>query len=192
MEQHTQYALLAISGSLRKASFNTLLAKYLKHIAPKNLSINTMTLHNLPLYNADEDVSSSPESVKFLRDSISNCDGLILVSPEYNYGPPGVLKNAIDWASRPAFNSVLKSKPVLIITASAGPAGGTRANAQLRDTLAGTLSRVVVRKQVAIGTVNQKLEGNRVNDPDTTELLKDSLNDLVLEIKIARLFSREN
>ena len=137
-------------------------------------------------YDADDEVNRLPQSIKVFRNAISICDGLILVSPEYNYGMPGVLKNALDWASRPAFNSVLKGKPVLIITGSPSPSGGTRAYAQIRDTVAATLSRIVVRKQVTIGNIHKKLIENRICDPETTQVLQDALNDLKQEINIVR------
>ena len=186
MNQSVSYNLLAISGSLRQDSFNTALARALSDIAPDGVSVSAITLHNIPHYNADEDGNSPPKGAKELREAITACDGLILVSPEYNYGMPGVLKNALDWASRPAFASVLKNKPVLIVTATPSPTGGARAHAQLCATLAGTLSRVVARRQLTIAGVDQKLEGGRLHRPDTIQFLRDSLINLVDEIKMVR------
>jgi chromate reductase len=84
-----------------------------------------------------------PASVSALKEAIAQADGLIICSPEYNYSTSGVLKNALDWASRPGFNSPLKNKPVLIMTSSPGVLGGVRAQSQLRETLSATLSRVI-------------------------------------------------
>jgi chromate reductase len=84
-----------------------------------------------------------PASVSALKEAIAQADGLIICSPEYNYSTSGVLKNALDWASRPGFNSPLKNKPVLIMTSSPGVLRGVRAQSQLRETLSATLSRVI-------------------------------------------------
>ena len=186
MTQSVNYHLLAISGSLRQASLNTVLARALSKIAPDDVFVSAITLHDIPLYNADAAGASPPKGVRDLRNAITACDGLILVSPEYNYGMPGVLKNALDWASRPAFASVLKNKPVLIVPATPSLTGGSRAHAQLRETLAGTLSRVVAMRQVTIAGSEQKLDGGRLNNPDTIQFLQDALTNVVHEIKMVR------
>ena len=101
--------------------------------------------------------------------------------------PLALIKDAqYVWASRPAFAFVLKNKPVLILTATPSPTGGARAHAQLRETLAGTLSRVVARRQLTIAGVDQKLEGGRLHRPNTIQILRDSLINLVDEIKMVR------
>ncbi|WP_256344067.1 NADPH-dependent FMN reductase [Pseudomonas costantinii] len=101
--------------------------------------MSLFALNEFPLYNLDPEAQMLPASVAVLKDAIEQADGLIICSPEYNYGTSGVLKNALDWASRPGFNSPLKNKPVLIITSSPGVLGGVRAQAQLRETLSATL-----------------------------------------------------
>ena len=134
--------ILGISGSLRKGSFNTLLLRAAQKTIGSGAALEIFDLSKIPLYNADIDGETKPESVQDLLDAVSNSDGLILATPEYNYSVPGVLKNAIDWASRPAFQSVLAQKPAGIISASASPLGGARAQVHLRDVLAGTLTPV--------------------------------------------------
>ena len=109
----------------------------------------------------------APQAVIDLRSAIGLADGLVIVSPEYNYGISGVLKNALDWASRPAYRSVLARKPVLIITNSPGALGGVRAYPQLRSTLASTLSRVVARPEIVISNVAEKIIGGRLSDDMT-------------------------
>jgi chromate reductase len=105
-------------------------------------------------------------------------------SPEYNYGVSGVLKNALDWASRPGFNSPLKSKPVLIMTSSPGLLGGLRAQSQLRETLSATLSRVISCPQIVIPGVNQKIRDGRFVDETTIEFMLAAVDDLIGEINV--------
>ncbi|NEZ04221.1 NAD(P)H-dependent oxidoreductase [Wenzhouxiangella sp. XN201] len=94
--------LIAISGSLRKASFNTRLANLIADTAPGDVTVDVTTLHGIPLYNADDEAESGiPEPVESLRGQIKAADGLILVTPEYNAAMPGVFKNALDWLTRP-------------------------------------------------------------------------------------------
>jgi NAD(P)H-dependent FMN reductase len=101
-------------------------------LAPK-ARLDIFSLYGLPLYNEDEDGEHAPESVCALRSTIETTDGVIMVSPEYNHGMSGVLKNALDWASRPYGRSVLRGKPVLTMTASPAFTGGSRAAANERD-----------------------------------------------------------
>jgi chromate reductase len=114
--------ILGISGSLRKESFNSRLLVALRPLAPEGMHIDVFEgLGDLPLYNQDLDVRDGvPEPVRHLRTAISEADGLLLVSPEYNGSIPGVVKNAIDWASRPIANSSLTGKSVVTMTATPG------------------------------------------------------------------------
>ena len=117
-------------------------------------------------------------------------DGLLVISPEYNHGISGVLKNAIDLVSRPGYDSVLKNKPVLVMSASNSPLGGVRAQMQLRETFASTLSRVVARRQVVIGQALQKVvDGKLVHEP-TLEFIDDAIGDLLDEISLMRRASQ--
>jgi chromate reductase len=94
--------IIALSGSLRQESFNTRLTRLLADLAPAGISVQALTLHGIPLYDGDlEDRDGIPEAVESLRARIKSCDGLILVTPEYNAGMPGVLKNGLDWLTRP-------------------------------------------------------------------------------------------
>lgn len=115
--------LVAISGSIRRASHCTTVLRSLPPLLPPGVTLDIFPLDEVPLYNADLDGDKRPAAVVQLKSAIASADGLVLCSPEYNYGIPGVLKNAIDWASRPGFASPLKGKPVLIMTASPGTAG---------------------------------------------------------------------
>jgi NAD(P)H-dependent FMN reductase len=121
-------SILAISGSLRKASYNTMLLNAAIEFKPSDMDVKVGSIHNVPIYNGDvEEQSGIPQSVKELKDTLAACQGLLLVTPEYNNSVPGVLKNAIDWMSRPSddIKLIFKDKPVALLGASNG-AGGTR------------------------------------------------------------------
>ena len=174
--------LVAISGSLRAASANTAVLRTIQNILPDNVQMDILSLDDIPLYNQDLDGPNAPPAVLRFKAAIEASDGLIVCSPEYNFGMPGVLKNALDWASRPAFSSPLKSKHVLILSASPAFTGGVRAHAQLRDTFAGTLSRVVARPPVVIASVHTKIQEGRLVDPDNLKFVLEAVTDLVHEI----------
>jgi len=114
--------ILAVSGSLRKASFNTGLMRAAEQVAPDGVTLTGMTLHGIPLYDGDEEAAHGlPEAVKAFKEAIKRADGLLMVTPEYNNGVPGVFKNGIDWASRGP--NVFGGKPVAVIGASPGGFG---------------------------------------------------------------------
>jgi chromate reductase len=125
----TQLRLLGLSGSLRRASNSTAVLRSLRDALATRAALNIFPLHAVPLYNEDDD-ADAPESVRALRSAIEASDGVIMISPEYNHGMSGVLKNALDWASRPFGRSTLKSKPVLTMTASPAFTGGVRGSSR--------------------------------------------------------------
>ncbi|MES2870199.1 MAG: NADPH-dependent FMN reductase [Pseudomonadota bacterium] len=178
------HRLLGISGSLRSQSTNTAILRALATRLDNQSAMSLFSLNDIPMYNGDLEAQALPQSVVALKDAISQADGLIICSPEYNYGTSGVLKNALDWASRPGFNSPLKNKPVLIMTSSPGVLGGVRAQSQLRETLSATLSRVVYCPQVVIASVNQKIQDDRFVDGTTIEFMLAAVDDLIREINL--------
>ena len=117
--------ILAISGSLRKASFNTGLLRAAEAAAPAGVTLDARTLHGVPLYDGDlEAAEGVPPAVAALKEALAAADGLLLITPEYNNGIPGVFKNGIDWMSRPPGGTDLfKGKPVAVIGASPGGFG---------------------------------------------------------------------
>lgn len=118
--------LLGISGSLRAGSFNTALLRNATELLPQGVSLDFRTLHGIPLYNADEEAADGlPDAVVDLKAAIGRADGVILATPEYNNGIPGVFKNAIDWASRPPEDiaRVFGGRPFAILGASPGGFG---------------------------------------------------------------------
>ena len=174
--------ILGISGSLRRGSYSTMALRGLQEAVRPRARVQIHSIADIPLYNADLDGDIKPPAVVALKTAIQECSGLVIVSPEYNYGMPGVLKNALDWASRPAYASVLRGKPVLTMTTSPGIGGGVRAQAQLRQTLAGTLSRLVATPEVLIAGVHAKVDGERLTDPTSLKFMTEAFDLLLTEI----------
>ena len=129
------YRIAVVVGSLRRESFNAQLAKCLVNMAPADFKLETVRIDDLPLYNQDEE-SNPPESVKRLKAQILDAYAVIFVTPEYNRSVPGVLKNAIDHASRPYGHSVWAGKPAGVIGVSVGALGTSMAQQHLRNMLA--------------------------------------------------------
>jgi chromate reductase len=152
----TSARLVGLSGSLRKASFSRATLAGLRNTLPENIRLEIRDLQ-LPLYNEDEDGPAAPATVLSLRQAIAGSDGVVIVTPEYNHGMPGVLKNALDWASRPFGKSVLIDKPVLVVSVSPGFTGGVRAQAQVNETLLSIPARVMGGPQVVIGGIAGKI-----------------------------------
>ena len=130
-----QTQIAVVIGSLRRDSHNRMLAKALERLGPEGLSFYEPRIDDLPLYNQDDDASQAP-SVMRLKNEISAANGVIFVTPEYNRSIPGVMKNAIDHASRPYGQSAWKNKPAGVIGASPGAAGTSMAQQHLRNVLA--------------------------------------------------------
>ena len=182
----TPFRLLGIPGSLRKASYcAAVLEAIAAEIAPR-AETAIAPIGALPLYNQDLDIEPRPAPVAALRGAIEAAEGLIVVSTEYNHGTPGVLKNAIDWASRPAFASPLKDKPVLIVTCSMASTGGVRAQYQLREAFSSTLSRPVATPEVVIGSVAQKMTGEVFTDRAVLDFAAKACAALMAEITRSR------
>jgi chromate reductase, NAD(P)H dehydrogenase (quinone) len=130
--------VLGIAGSLRKGSYNGALLRAAIELAPEELEIRAFErLAELPLYDADVESAGDPPPVVALKRAIAEFDAVLIATPEYNHSIPGVLKNAIDWASRPSGRSVLKGKPVGMIGATPGNGATIRAQLALRQALAG-------------------------------------------------------
>ena len=134
--------ILAISGSLREGSLNTRLLREIAERAPAGVEIEIWNgLRSIPPYDADEDSELAPEPVHALRQAIAQADGLLFATPEYNSSIPGVLKNAIDWASRPRASTPLQGKPAAVVGATTGQFGAVWAQAEVRKVLASTGAR---------------------------------------------------
>ncbi|MGZ4389664.1 MAG: NADPH-dependent FMN reductase [Gaiellaceae bacterium] len=177
--------ILAISGSLRRESYNTSLLRALAEEAPPGVSVELWTgLAGLPAYNADEDVVPGPPPVERLRDAVAQADAVIFATPEYNSSVPGALKNALDWASRPFATHSFRNKPVAVLASSAGAFGGVWAQAELRKVL-GAMGARVTEVEVAVGHVAEKFnpDGELV-DLAVRQQLRDALRALLAEVAV--------
>jgi len=136
--------ILGIAGSVRSDSHNARLLRHAAEQAPDGVEVEIWEgLKSIPPYDEDDDVEPAPEAVAELREALAGADALLIATPEYNRSIPGVLKNAIDWASRPRAETPLQNLPAAVIGASTGGFGGVWAQAELRKVLAATGARVV-------------------------------------------------
>ena len=152
--------ILAISGSLRAASLNTRLLEAAREHAPPGIDIEVYRCGELPFYNQDIDGEIKPAAVTDLRERVLACDALLFATPEYNYSLSGVLKNAIDWMSRPAFMSPITHKPAALMSAAASPVGGARAQAHLKYILSGTLTPVFPSVEFLVPLAGAKFDAD--------------------------------
>ena len=157
------FKLLGLAGSIRRASVSKAILQSLAEKVPANVSLTLHDLAEIPIYNQDLE-SNLPASVAKLRQAIIDCDGMVIVSPEYNHGMSGVIKNAIDWVSRPGYASVLVNKGVAIITTSESPLGGARAQADLHKMFLSTLSRIAPGREVSIGNTQKTVVDGKLVD----------------------------
>jgi chromate reductase, NAD(P)H dehydrogenase (quinone) len=172
MSDMSQYRIAVVVGSLRRDSFNRALANAVQKLAPAEFSLTQVRIDDLPLYNQDDD-STPPEPVKRLKREILAAHGLLFVTPEYNRSVPGVLKNAIDHASRPYGQSAWAGKPAGVMGASIGAPGTSMAQQHLRNILVyldvPTLAQPEVFIQVRDGIFD---EGGNIANPDSKAFLQ--------------------
>lgn len=167
--------ILAFAGSLRKASLNRSLLKAAIDLRPKGMHIDTFDLIDIPLYNGDVEAEATPESAQSFKDAIRKADGILIASPEYNHGISGVLKNAIDWASRPGKEKSvsLANKPVGILGASTGQLGTARSQDQLRHTLKALNVYCMPKPEILVFKANDKFDDSgKLTDETTREFLE--------------------
>jgi len=138
----TALNVLALSGSLREKSYNTALLREAGRLAPAGMTIDIASIRDIPLYDADVEANGFPAPVTMLSDKVKSADALLIATPEYNFSIPGVLKNVIDWLSRPPLDAALARKPVAIVGAG-GRLGSARAQYHLRQ-VCGCLSMLPV------------------------------------------------
>jgi chromate reductase, NAD(P)H dehydrogenase (quinone) len=163
--------ILGISGSLRKASYNTAALKTCAELMPAGMAMTYARLDDLPLFNQDVFDAGLPESAKRFRAEVAAADGLLIASPEYNFSLSAALKNAIDWGSRPP-NQVFQDKPIAIFSASQGPMGGARVQYDLRRILGQLWGHVLPRPEVFIGSAAGKFDAQgKLTDETTRKFL---------------------
>jgi chromate reductase, NAD(P)H dehydrogenase (quinone) len=150
--------VLAISGSLRAGSHNTDLLQAAAAVAPDGVDVTLYTgLKEIPPYDADDDVpAAQPEPVRDFKEALEEADAILVATPEYNSSIPGVLKNALDWASRPLADSPVRNKPVAVLSSSTGMFGGVWAAAETRKVL-GALGARTLEDTVAVAKADDRL-----------------------------------
>ena len=171
-------SIVGTSGSLRKASFSTQILRVLAKKSAPAIHVHLVTLEEIPPYNEDLDTAPGVPAVNALKRLISASDGVLISTPEYNHGISGVLKNALDWLSRPALESCFKDKPVSIISSSKTFTGGVRAQYQLRETLISMHAQLVTGTEVVVGSSHRNLGDEFYADEDGLAFMLKSLNRL--------------
>lgn len=149
--------IIAISGSLRRGSFNSALVRELPGLAPTGMEIEALDIHDLPLYDQDHE-ASSPAEVAVFKAKIEAADGVVIVTPEYNRSVPGVLKNAIDWGSRPYGHNSWKHKPTLIMGVSGGKIGTAVAQSHLKEIMLYLDAHVLGQPELYLGPATELFE----------------------------------
>jgi chromate reductase len=178
--------ILGIVGSLRKQSYNLGALRAAQQLCPGDAKIEICTLEGIPGFSQDEE-QRPPQKVVELKSRIRGADAILIATPEYNYGLPGVLKNAIDWASRPYGDSAWSGKPVAILSAALSMGGGVRAQYQLRQSFVFLNMDAVVQPEVAIGNAPSRYDqqGN-LTDETSKKLIAQLVKNLVDKVRILR------
>lgn len=178
--------ILGFAGSLRKGSYNKALLRAAKDLTPKEAELEIFDLEGIPPYNQDLD-NNMPAKVREFKEKIKKADAILMATPEYNYSIPGVLKNAIDWASRPYGDNSFVGKPVAIMSASIGMLAGARAQYHLRQTFVFLDMHPVNRPEVMMPFAADKVDSNGdVTDEKTREKIYELLESLVAWTKRLR------
>jgi chromate reductase, NAD(P)H dehydrogenase (quinone) len=174
-------SVLGVSGSLRGASYNTALLRAAAEVAPEGMAIELFEgLGAIPPYDEDVEASGDPAPVGAFKDAIRAADAVLFATPEYNHGIPGLLKNAIDWASRPPRQSALDRKPVAVMGASIGIGGTAQAQLQLRQALVFPGAQTMPEPELLVSRVRDKIDAEgRLTDELTRAALRDLLSAFV-------------
>jgi chromate reductase, NAD(P)H dehydrogenase (quinone) len=167
------FRILAIAGSLRQGSYNQGLLRAAEELAPDWVEVRFFDISTPPFFNEDLEAAGDPEAVRRFKEAIINANAVLIATPEYNGAVPGVLANAIDWASRPTGRSVLRNKPVAVMGAVLGKSGSANAQATLRGVLSRVGAVVVPDPQVLVQYAS-RLFDEQVNlrDEDTREEIR--------------------
>lgn len=171
--------ILGIAGSIRKASFNRLTLRAAQELAPEGCRIDTFDIEGLPGFSQDEE-QNPPAKVVEMKHQIRSADAILFVTPEYNYSVPGILKNAIDWASRPYGDSAWNGKPVAIMGATVGTLGTARAQYHLRQTFVFLNMFAVTQPEVMISNAHKAFdEQGNLTDETARKLIPKQLEELI-------------
>lgn len=180
-----QIKILGIVGSLRKESYNHFALKAARELVPDGAVLNLIELHDIPVFNQDDEMAL-PASVLEFKRRILDADAILFGTPEYNYSISGVLKNAIDWASRPYGKSAWQDKPAAVMGASTGSLGTARAQYHLRQILVAQNMPMVNQPEVMISNAAQRFDQNgRLTDEPTRQFIQKLLVTLVQLARIS-------
>jgi chromate reductase len=181
-----QISILGIAGSLRKDSYNKAAVRAAQSLCPEGAKLEIYDIAGLPLFNQDEEKNPTAKVSDF-KQKIRAADAILISTAEYNYGLPGVLKNAIDAASRPYGDSAWNGKPVAIMSAAMGAAGGLRAQYQLRQCFVFLNMDAVVQPEVAIAAAHQRFDdkGN-LTDETSRKMIAQLLQNLMVKTRMLR------
>ena len=178
--------ILGICGSLREQSWNLGALKAAQLLCPQGARLEICTLHGLPLFDQDQEKAANAKVAEF-KQRIRAADALLIATPEYNYGLPGVLKNAIDVASRPYGDNAWSGKPVAIMSAAMSAGGGTRAQYQLRQCFVFLNMDAVVQPEVAIGVAQERFDAQgNLKDEMSKKLIGQLLQNLVNRARLLK------
>lgn len=169
--------ILGIAGSLRRDSYNKSLLRAALELLPQNVELEIFDLDGIPPFNQDLELKP-PTKVKDLKARIRAADALVIATPEYNYSIPGVLKNAIDWASRPYSDNAFDDKPVAFMGASIGMIGTARAQYHLRQSSVFLNMHPLNRPEVMVPNAQDRIRDGKVTDPVTRDLIRQLLEGL--------------
>jgi chromate reductase, NAD(P)H dehydrogenase (quinone) len=178
--------IFGFAGSLRKDSFNKMLLRAARELSPENVKVDIFDLEGIAFFN--QDLENEPnDKLKTFKSKIKAADGILIVSPEYNYSVPGILKNALDAASRPHGTSPFEEKPVGIMGASTGMLGTARAQYHLRQTMVFFNSFVMNRPEIMVNFAEKKFDqAGRLTDEMTVQKVREFMSALeqwIIKIK---------
>ena len=164
--------VVAFAGSLRRSSFNSALLRAAQELAPEGMEIEVIGIGELPFYNADVEAQGDPPVVAAYKASLGDAAGLLIATPEYNDGIPGVLTNAIDWGSRLPGRAPLSGKPVALMGASPSRIGTARAQLHLRQLLSHVHARVLPPPELLVASAHERFDKSlRLTDESTRDVL---------------------
>ncbi|HYZ51403.1 MAG TPA: NAD(P)H-dependent oxidoreductase [Nitrososphaeraceae archaeon] len=176
--EENKLTVLGFAGSLRTGSYNKALLRAAVALVPHDMTLEIFDLEGIPPFNQDTE-HNMPAKVKDFKTKIKNADAILIATPEYNYSVPGVLKNAIDWASRPYGDNPFDGKPVAIMSASIGMLGGARAQYHLRQIFVFLNMYPINRPEVIVPFAQDKFDANgNLLDNDTKRFLGQLLQNL--------------
>lgn len=175
--------IVGLSGSLRKASFNTTLLEQAKHFLPNDFDFSFADLSQIPLYNQDLE-NDLPPAVKQFAELCRSADGILISTPEYNFQIPGLLKNALDWVSRQNVQTPLALKPVAIMGATMGMGGTARAQTSMRELLFSLNMDPVNRPEFMLSQAQNKFdESGKLNDPISLQILQQLVENFAVKVR---------